>query len=653
MRKHGALELSIIIVNYNVRYFLEQCLYSVRRAVRDIRAEIRVVDNHSADGSMDVLPRLFPEVIFYHNTSNLGFARANNQALKDCKGDYVLFLNPDTLVAETTLTRALAFMHEHPAAGALGVRMLDGRGQFLPESKRAFPSPLVSLWKLTGMAKIFPKSGFFNRYALGNLDPLKNHPVPVLAGACMLARKSILDRLGGFDERYFLYGEDIDLSYRIRAAGFENWYIGEDTILHFKGESSDALGLTRVRFFYQAMRLFVNKYYRGTGGKLLSVLLQIAILAREGLAVIKRLIKPVFLPLADFLLLFASMEVLRLFWITQFRAGRDFGVYLIHFLILLLVLSFQGAASLTGLYDKRYNIRQMVPSLVIGFLVTLAVYSVLPEDLRFSRGVVLGGILLGGGILLAFRGLLWQMGYAGWKRDAVSGGQTLITGTIDEYNAVQEILMQALLQEQVLGRVATDKDGYPAVCEWEDLADFVKAIPVRCIIFCVGGKEVSSIITCMEKLKGDHIRFLFHVAGSSSLVGSHSLASDAEIVMPYVRYRLASPYQQRMKRVSDVIISCFFLLVFPYLLIRYRRPGPLFRNIYYVLLGKKTWVGYAGSGERLPPIAKGVMTQMSAFKGLRQDLPEATDAYYAKNYDWWQDIRIILRNPALACNSKG
>ncbi|MDE3252792.1 MAG: glycosyltransferase [Bacteroidota bacterium] len=649
MQKPGNLQLSIIIVNYNVRYFLEQCLYSVQRAVGSLAAEIRVVDNHSADDSMDVLPALFPEVIFYRNTVNLGFARANNQALADCKGDIILFLNPDTLLPEDGLTRALDFFSCHPNAGALGFRMLDGRGRYLPESKRAFPTPMASFWKLTGMAGLFPRSGFFNRYALGHLDPLQNHAIPVLAGACFFARKSILDKLGGFDERYFLYGEDIDLSHKITRAGYENWYLGEISMLHFKGESSNGLGLHRVRFFYQAMRLFVNQYFQKGPAKLFSWLLQLAILLRGLLSAVKRLIRPVFLPLMDVLLLYASLQIMRFLWIAGLRGGKDFGVPELPFLLLLLTASFLGAAAVAGLYEKRYRTAQIIPPLIFGCLVTLAVYSVLPESVRFSRGVVIGGVLLGGTWILVFRSLSYAIGYAGWKRDAEAEGQTLVAGSVAEYGQVRELFTHALQQEQILGRVAIDEDRRDSVCDWETLSAFVASIPVSCVVFCIGETRLSSLIPHLETLTGRGIRFLFHVSPGGSLVGSHSLTADAEIVKPFVQYQLADPYQLRLKRLTDWVLCIFLLLSFPFWMIRYGKPGRFFRNLFQVFTGKKTWVGYAGSGDKLPQIPKGVMTNFPAVQVHSKISPEITDGYYAKNYNWWKDMRVVFSNPGLIC----
>ena len=260
------MQLSVIIVNYNVKYFLEQCLCSVIKACKNITAEIIVVDNNSTDGSRDFLIQRFPAVNFIWNSVNVGFAKANNQALANAKGEYVLFLNPDTIVPEDCFENCIRFFQSKQQAGALGVRMIDGSGKFLKESKRAFPSPLTSLYKLTGLTKLFPRSRVFGKYHLGHLSEKENHEVDVLAGAFMMLSKPVLEKVQGFDDTFFMYGEDIDFSWRIQEAGFKNYYFPQTTIIHFKGESAQKDVPAYIHRFYEAMQLFVKKHYRHRRG---------------------------------------------------------------------------------------------------------------------------------------------------------------------------------------------------------------------------------------------------------------------------------------------------------------------------------------------------------------------------------------------------
>lgn len=278
------MQLSIIIVNYNVKYFLEQCLCSVMQAMQGLQAEVFVVDNASQDGSIEYLSHKFNSVIFIPSSQNLGFAKANNLALGKAKGKYILYLNPDTIIGENTLRDCIQFLDEHKEAGALGVQMLDGSGNFLPESKRSFPAVGVAFWKLCGMASLFPRSSLFNRYALGHLDKDAVHEVDVLAGAFMMVRKTVADSIHGFDEDYFMYGEDIDMSKRIKDNGFKNYYHGHIKIIHFKGESLSKASIKHIGRFYNAMIVFVGKHYKGINSSILKLLLKAAIVIRAAVS---------------------------------------------------------------------------------------------------------------------------------------------------------------------------------------------------------------------------------------------------------------------------------------------------------------------------------------------------------------------------------
>lgn len=279
--------LSVIIVNYRVRHFLELCLHSVQKALFGLATEVFVVDNHSEDGSVDYLRPLFPDVRFIVNTGNLGFARANNQALAQAQGKYILFLNPDTILPEDIATRCLAFLESTPNAGGLGVRMVDGSGLFLKESRRGFPSPWVAFCKLSGLTALFPRQRLFATYYLGHLPAGKTHPAPVLSGACLWVARSVLEKTGSFDERFFMYAEDIDLSYRIEQAGYVNYYLAETTIVHFKGEST-LKDIRYVKLFYKAMSQFRRKHFRRGLPALFNVGMELAIWLRAGLGAIGR-----------------------------------------------------------------------------------------------------------------------------------------------------------------------------------------------------------------------------------------------------------------------------------------------------------------------------------------------------------------------------
>lgn len=286
-----ALKLSVIIVNYNVKYYLDQCIRSVLRAfvLMHTPAEIIVVDNHSADGSVDYLEKRYPQMLypmvrFVRSAHNLGFARANNIAIRQSRGEYVLLLNPDTIVGEDTLKASVDFMDAHEDAGAVGVRMLGAQGRRAMESRRGLPTPMVSFFKMLGFCNRWPHHRLFGKYYMGYLPWDEPCQIEVVSGAyCMLRRKA-LDEVGLLDEDFFMYGEDIDLSYRVLKGGYHNYYLPVD-ILHYKGESTQKSSFRYVHVFYEAMLIFFRKHYSGMTF-LLSLPIKTAIYAKALMALV-------------------------------------------------------------------------------------------------------------------------------------------------------------------------------------------------------------------------------------------------------------------------------------------------------------------------------------------------------------------------------
>ncbi len=254
------IDVSIVIVNYRVKYFLEQTIRSAQEALQNLAGEIIVVDNNSCDGSMEHIRKAFPDVICIENKENQGFGRANNQGFDIARGEYTLILNPDTIIGSDTIADCLDFYHSHPDCGGIGVNMHDGAGVFLPESKRSFPTPWVSFCKIFGLSKLFPNSPRFAKYHLRYLSAGEVHSVDILSGAFIFIKTSLLSEIKGFDEDFFMYGEDIDLSFRIVEKGYKNYYI-PTPIIHYKGESTKKNSFRYVKVFYEAMHIFFKKHY--------------------------------------------------------------------------------------------------------------------------------------------------------------------------------------------------------------------------------------------------------------------------------------------------------------------------------------------------------------------------------------------------------
>lgn len=283
--------VSIVIVNYRVKYFLEQTIRSAKEAIAGIDGdgEIIVIDNNSGDDSVNFISQRFgDEITIIENKTNTGFARANNQGFAVAKGEFILILNPDTIIGHDTLKQCIEWMNSHDDCGAIGVRMLDGNGSFLPESKRAFTSPWVSACKLFGLSRIFPKSRIFARYSLPYLSEKESHQVDTLAGAFIFARTQILNAIGGFDEDFFMYGEDADLSYRIIKSGYHNYYL-PIPIIHYKGQSTIKDSIRYVKVFYKSMLIFYRKHYAHYNW-FFSAIVRSGIFVRASIASLSRII---------------------------------------------------------------------------------------------------------------------------------------------------------------------------------------------------------------------------------------------------------------------------------------------------------------------------------------------------------------------------
>ncbi len=280
------MKLSVIIVSYNVRYYLQQCLDSVVRATRGMDADIWVVDNCSTDDSVDYLRERFPQVHFIANEENVGFARANNQAIRLSSGEYVLLLNPDTIVGEDVLNGCVRFLDSHPEAGATGTMMINRNGSFAMESRRGVPTPSTAFYKICGLCAMFPTSPRFGKYYMSYLDKNQSSEIEIISGAFFMLRRQALEEVGLLSEDYFMYGEDIDLSYSITQRGWHNYY-QPLRILHYKGESTRKTSFRYVHSFYNAMLIFFDRHFRRRY-RLLSLLVRLAVVLKGAWEMLKQ-----------------------------------------------------------------------------------------------------------------------------------------------------------------------------------------------------------------------------------------------------------------------------------------------------------------------------------------------------------------------------
>ena len=646
------MKLSIVIVNYNVKYFLEQCLISVYKALAHIPAEVWVVDNNSVDGSVDMVLEKFPGVNLIANTQNTGFSVANNQAIKASKGEYVLLLNPDTVVEEDTFSKCIRFMDEHPDAGALGVRMIDGKGKFLPESKRGLPTPEVALYKMFGLNKIFKNSRKFGKYHLGYLPEYETNEVEVLAGAFMFIRRKTLDEIGLLDETFFMYGEDIDLSYRIIKGGYKNYYFPETSIIHYKGESTKKQSVNYVFVFYNAMIIFAKKHYQNNNAGLLIFFIKLAIYLRAGLAVIKRFVERTWLICADAAFIFSGMYALKLYWEEHIKLIIKYPPELMTIHVPYYTFLWILSVYLSGGYERPYAFKRIFRGVAVGTILILAVYGLFPNELRFSRALIfLGGMITLGGML--FLRLLHNYLNSGKMAfESKAALDTLIVGNQNEIKRVKELLQASLVQPHVIGYVSSDQADTVGTSGFlgslRQLDELVTIYKINQIIFCSADIAAKDIIFWMNKIGSQNITYKIVPQESLFIIGSNSKDETGELFTEEIALELSKPYNLRKKRIFDFITALSLMPVSIVLMWFQKSPFGFIQNLFHVLIGKKSWVGYTESSNtvHLPKIVPGILTTTSDVStfNLNEQTIDKINYLYAKNYSVEKDLNLLLSN---------
>ena len=649
------MKLSIIIVNYNVKYFLEQALLSVRKAIKNIPSEVFVVDNNSYDESVEMVREKFPEVIVIANKENTGFSVANNQAIRLAKGEYVLLLNPDTVVREDTFEQCVAFMDAHPQAGGLGIKMIDGSGTFLPESKRGFPSPWVAFYKTFGLSKLFPKSKKFNHYHLGYLDDDQNHRVEILAGAYMMMRKNVLDEVGMLDETFFMYGEDIDLSYRILQGGYENYYFANSQIIHYKGESTKKGSLNYVRVFYNAMIIFAKKHFVGQQASFFIFMMQLAIYLRAGVTLFSNFFQRAYLPILDAVFIVLGMLWLKDFWATRyFNDPNYYPASFMFFNIPLYVSIWLGTVYFSGGYDHKYNLHRIIRGVLIGTILIAAVYGFLDPVYRTSRMLILMGAVWLSVAMLITRLVLHFLEFRSINIATEKKRNYAIIGTLNECARVQNLIQKAQVNNNYIGNISPSfeqTDLYAPmqhfIGELRDLKKWIHIYGINELIFCAKDATNHTIMDWMETL-GEDLVYKIVPEGSTSIIGSSSKNTRGQLYTIETTFEIDTPMNRRNKRVLDVLVAVGALVLLPISLVVVRRFN-LMANIFKVLAGQRTWIGYhelPSSNSRLPKLKKGILSVATAKQSAAEHSStlRRLNFLYAKDYSIYTDWTLLSAN---------
>lgn len=641
--------LSVVIVNYNVRYFLEQCLHSVFKSGKNIDIEVFVVDNQSVDGSADMVREKFPMVQLIVNQENAGFSKANNQAIKKARGRYILLLNPDTVVEDDTLQAVTGFMESHPDAGALGVKMLDGQGRFLPESKRGLPTPGVAFCKIFGLSALFPKSKLFSKYHLGYLDKDKCHVVDVLSGAFMLIRKEALEKTGLLDESFFMYGEDVDLSHRITKAGYKNYYYPGTRIIHYKGESTRKSSVNYVLVFYNAMIIFARKHFSHKNARIFSLLINMAVYFRAMIAILSRFIQRIFWPVTDAILIYGGFYYLKNYWGHQVFAVESayYPPEYMHFIVPAYIFFWLSSVYINGGYDHPHRLFRIVRGVGFGTVAILVIYALLPIHLRFSRALILLGSMWALFSMMLTRTLHTLFKYKSLHLSAPVNKRVLIAGDGKEAGRILNMLRQSG-NTSFIGLVSLegekpDEEGYLGTIR--QINEIIDIYRINEVIFCAENMSSQKIIDHMSDLQSKQVLFKIAPPESLYIIGSNSIDTFGDLFTVNIN-AVNLPSNKRNKRLFDLSLSVLLLVTLPFQLIIQKYRWGFLGNLVRVFAGQLSWVGYHHTARKskLPPLKKGVLRPGDAIStiDLQNDTMNNLNNLYARDYKVENDLRICV-----------
>ncbi len=685
-----SITLSVVIVNYNVREFLEQAIKSTLSALSGLPHEIWVVDNASTDGSADFIRTMFPQVHLLVNRSNVGFAKANNQALAQCRGDFICLLNPDTIVEEKTFSSMVEFFDRHPEAGAAGCKVLNPDGSLQLACRRSFPTPWVAFGKISGLAALFPKSRFFGRYNLTYLDPDLAAEVEAISGSFMMFRRAVFEQVGFLDEAFFMYGEDLDYCFRIREKGWRIYYVPDTRIIHFKGESSKKSPFEQRSLFYQAMRLFVHKHLDKGRALIPMWILLVAIRVRSLLAHLSALARMIAFPAVDLAFMTVNLALAIYGRFQPLFPWKSFIiVHVLYSLIWLLLLA-------------RHEVYQRHPfsyvkagsAVVLGWIVNSAL-TFFFKDIGFSRLVVLYAGVLNLVALPGWRLLFKVMAHInvhylqGVRGSRFLHPQTLLVMDAD---GAEELLRRLRLRLEnryrVTGLILAGEteplpqiSGVPVLGDIDQIAEVIRQKKIQQVIFATERIANFRILSIISADHGRPVTFKWIPPAMDVIIGKASVDYVDDLPFLEVEYRLHEAGNRWLKRSLDIVLSFLLLLTLsprylwsrlvekrrleanvyagvqgrPFTLWRFsdtpdrRRPGPSLLW-WSVFKGDMSMVGCAlpaaPTPSMQPPLLKPGWTGLERLQqdnGLTGSDRERLQLYYMKNYSVWLDLEIIFQ----------
>ena len=687
MHTANRVVISVIIVNYNVKDFLEQALLSLRRALRDIPSQVIVVDNASADGSVPMLKKRFPEVELIESERNLGFSRANNLGIEKARGDFIVLLNPDTVVQEDTFTQLLSFFDQHPEASAATCKILNPDGTFSVDCRHSIPTPATAFWKMIGFSRLFPKSKIFGRYNLTFLDENQTYQVEAISGSFMMMRRETVQKDGKLDEDFFMYCEDIDYCHRINQAGGKIFYVPDSQIIHYKGESTKKNNLDYVITFNRSLYLFYKKHYQQKYVYPFKWLILLGTIIRGMIIYLRNNLKNYAPLIVDLILLNIIMFVA--FWIRfEMKTGFRLSDFATKYIVINVITSVIYALAAMFFYSQ--NRRQLsISNIIKANIITFALVSASTfffKQFAFSRLVVLFSAMISPMLMALWR---WVARYVLGKgrKEKFLLRPTLIVG----FDRETERLLKRLTKQidtglEILGIVALNRDdvgkklaSFQVVTYLDKLPEYLRVNDIDLVIFTTHNISYRSILTTMSRNTRPGVEFKLVPGHLEFMVGKSTIDRlDTEVPLVDIEYAYGKPFNKFVKRGFDLLVSLFLLTVlFPFILVtlpfaagkKEKRTLYLGNNktrtltcapgsrwfsfvlkIWNVFTGKLSFVGApiafrpeeASAFEYKPGLTG--LVQLNARRLSDESAREHYELHYLKNQSFFMDMEILIRS---------
>lgn len=652
-----SLDISIIIVNYNVKEFLQNLLQSIRKAAAGLNHEIIIIDNNSDDGSAEYISEKFPEVKLIKNPENLGFSKANNIGMKIAAGEYFLLLNPDTIVREDTFQSMIRFFKDNSSAGLAGCKILNPDGTLQLACRRSFPHPWTSFCKVTGLSTLFPNNRIFARYNLTYLDENQTYEVDAISGSFMMFPREVYSKIGGLDERFFMYGEDLDFCYRVQQAGLKVYYFHDTEIIHYKGESTKRSSLDETKIFYEAMHLFVKKHL--STSLIVGLILRSAIVFRSVFAFLGRRKLALFSIISDLIIfslcLYASANMYSKF--TSWTGFHEYHVWIIYSLPAIIHVTI---SALAGVYKKSsLSVLRNMGGIVISFFI-LSSITFFFNEFAYSRAVVIITYIFSF-VSLSFWRIFAKLYFlknigsdrlknkkaliVGADQTAIEIAHKLLSRNSDIYSVVGLI---GYTHKQI-GQQIND---FKIVGSTENLNKVVREYKIDEVIFSAGGLSYNQMMNLVSSCQNENVEFKLIGDNLDFMVGKTAVSILDDVPLFSINYNISDQTSKILKSLFDYMLALlvlFCIYPFIYFISRLSKKVSDFRNFILkvpsVIRGEYSFVGpQTDSIKGSLYLGKKGLTGLWYTENLKGYDSEKIDIYYARNQSIWLDIEILGRS---------